>query len=71
MLVVTFHIYLWGGPAALPWTEKILRRAGEEFVKQGYEGLEDACQSGYEAIGLKRKGGRLVPNCVPKNKFTD
>ena len=62
---------LWGGPAALPWTEKILRRAGEEFVKQEYEGLEDACQSGYEAIGLKRKGGRLVPNCVPKNKFTE
>ena len=60
---------LWGGPAALPWTEKILRQAGEEFVKKEFEGLEDACQSGYEAIGLKRKGGRLVPNCVPKNKF--
>ncbi len=27
--------------------------------------LEDACQSGYIAIGLKPKGGRLVPNCVP------
>ena len=61
---------LWGGPAALPWTEKILRRAGEEFVNQGFEGLEDACQSGYEAIGLKRKNGRLVPNCVPKGKFS-
>ena len=61
---------LWGGPAALPWTEKILRQAGEEFVKQEYEGLEDACQSGYEAIGLKRKRGRLVPNCVPKDKFS-
>ena len=61
---------LWGGPAALPWTEKILRQAGEEFVKKEFEGLEDACQSGYEAIGLKRKNGRLVPNCVPKNKFS-
>jgi hypothetical protein len=27
--------------------------------------LEDACQTGYEAIGLKPKGGRMVPNCVP------
>jgi len=62
---------LWGGPAALPWTEKILRQAGETFVNEGFEGLEDACQPGYEAIGLKRKRGRLVPNCVPKNKFSD
>jgi hypothetical protein len=61
---------LWGGPAALPWTEKILRQAGETFVNEGFEGLEDACQSGYEAIGLKRKRGRLVPNCVPKDKFS-
>lgn len=24
------------------------------------------CQSGYIAIGLKPKGGRMVPNCVPE-----
>jgi hypothetical protein len=55
---------LWGGPAALPWTEKVLRQAGEEF------NLEDACQPGYKAIGLKTKNGRQVPNCVPEEKFT-
>ena len=55
---------LWGGPAALPWTEKVLRQAGEEF-----EGLEDACWPGYEAIGTKIKDGREVPNCVPKANF--
>ena len=27
--------------------------------------LDDACQPGYKAIGLKPKGGRMVPNCVP------
>ena len=27
--------------------------------------LEDACTPGYEAIGLKPKNGRMVPNCVP------
>jgi hypothetical protein len=29
------------------------------------EGLEDACWSGYEAIGTKIVDGREVPNCVP------
>jgi len=24
------------------------------------------CWKGYEAIGMKKKGGRKVPNCVPK-----
>ena len=27
--------------------------------------LDDACWEGYEPIGMKRKNGRLVPNCVP------
>jgi hypothetical protein len=62
---------LWGGPAALSWAEKTLRQAGEEFVKDEFEGLEDACQAGYIAYGLKRKRGRLVPNCVPKQKFAN
>jgi hypothetical protein len=25
------------------------------------------CESGYIAIGLKPKGGRMVPNCVPRD----
>lgn len=29
------------------------------------EGLKDACWKGYEAIGMKEKGGKKVPNCVP------
>ena len=27
--------------------------------------LEEACWKGYKAIGVKDKGGRKVPNCVP------
>jgi len=30
------------------------------------EDLENACWKGYEAIGMKMKNGRKVPNCVPK-----
>lgn len=26
------------------------------------------CWSEYEMIGMKKKGGKKVPNCVPKNK---
>ena len=32
------------------------------------KGLKKACWKGYEAIGMKKKGGRMVPNCVPKKK---
>jgi len=72
---------LWGGEAALPWAEKKLRQAGIEFSAyavynnegslESYAGLEDACQAGYKAIGLKTKDGRKVPNCVPEERFSD
>ena len=29
---------------------------------------DDPCWSGYEMIGMKTKGGRRVPNCVPKKE---
>jgi LysM repeat protein len=32
------------------------------------EELEEDCWDGYEQIGMKNKGGKKVPNCVPKNK---
>ena len=28
--------------------------------------LKNPCWKGYEMIGMKTKGGRKVPNCVPK-----
>ena len=27
-----------------------------------------ACWKNYKMVGTKKKGGRTVPNCVPKNK---
>ncbi|NBR10516.1 MAG: hypothetical protein EBT98_12870 [Opitutaceae bacterium] len=27
--------------------------------------LKDACWKGYVAVGMKEKGGKKVPNCVP------
>ena len=75
---------LWGGEAALPWAEKKLRQAGIEFSKfsllssnipqmppnepQLFD-LDKACQPGYKALGVKTKGGRTVPNCIPIENF--
>ena len=28
----------------------------------------EACWKGYQAVGMKKKGGKMVPNCVPKNE---
>jgi hypothetical protein len=36
--------------------------------KSANESLKKACWKGYEAVGTKKKGGRTVPNCVPKKK---
>ena len=30
--------------------------------------MKNPCWKGYEAIGMKKKGGKTVPNCVPKKK---
>jgi len=35
------------------------------------EGLEEACWKGYKAVGMKMKGGKQVPNCVPKEEYVD
>lgn len=49
-----------------------------DLQKEGYmsdwrselfeESDEDPCWDGYEQIGMKKKGGKEVPNCVPKKK---
>lgn len=53
----------------------------DEEVSKSYESdnededkwsnMEKACWSGYEQQGMKDKGGRKVPNCVPIKKSAD
>ena len=33
-----------------------------------WDNMEKACWSGYKQVGMKDKGGRRVPNCVPVKK---
>lgn len=40
-------------------------KSGFEDFELGGKGLSKACWKGYEAIGMKKKGKRVVPNCVP------
>ncbi|UYA57676.1 hypothetical protein SCREM1_219 [Synechococcus phage S-CREM1] len=41
----------------------------EEGKMQG--GGKDPCWKGYEMVGMKKKGGREVPNCVPKEEYEE
>ena len=36
-----------------------------------WDNMEKACWSGYTQRGMKEKGGRMVPNCVPIEKAED
>ena len=40
---------------------------GESMDEEVYE----ACWSNYKQVGVKKKGNRSVPNCVPKESFID
>jgi hypothetical protein len=37
-------------------------------VRKAGDKLAQACWKGYEAYGTKMKGGKQVPNCVPKQE---
>ncbi len=37
-------------------------------TKRGKKKMKNPCWRGFEAIGMKTKNGKKVPNCVPKNK---
>ena len=47
---------------------KMTRQRLAEIVMEELNGImekEDPCWKGYEMIGMKDKGGKQVPNCVP------
>jgi hypothetical protein len=36
--------------------------------KRSKKKMKNPCWKGYKAIGMKKKGGKKVPNCVPIKK---
>jgi hypothetical protein len=61
-----------------PITKTIEVELSDEDISKSYESdnededkwdnMEKSCWSGYEQRGMKDKGGRMVPNCVPIKK---
>lgn len=53
------------------WASKMYKKAGGGWksVSEGVEsGVAEACWSGYKQKGMKKKGAKVVPNCVPEEK---
>lgn len=51
------------------WKEVMYATANKQAMKEEPKMKgDDPCWDGYEMIGKKMKGGKLVPNCVPKNE---
>ena len=34
--------------------------------KDAFDPITEACWTGYKQVGMKKKGGKMVPNCVPE-----
>jgi len=48
-----------------------LQKAIEKKDKKEEVELEEACWTGYKKVGMKKKGDRMVPNCVPEGYVTE
>jgi len=57
----------WGGTAGIEWASNKLDEIRDDFGSiwiDHFAITPNPCWKGYEPIGLKEKGGRMVPNCV-------
>jgi hypothetical protein len=48
-----------------------LQKAIEKKDKKEEVELEEVCWTGYKKVGMKKKGDRMVPNCVPEGYVTE
>lgn len=50
---------------------KLLKLAGQAHPVKTAEEFMEACWKGYKQVGMKKKGKRMVPNCVPEETELD
>jgi hypothetical protein len=56
------------------WVQSKITKAADyidtaaDYVASGE--MEEACWSGYKQVGMKKKGKKIVPNCVPTSEET-
>lgn len=53
---------------AANWGNKSEEYSG--IVAEILKDMDEACWSGYKQVGMKKKGKKIVPNCVPANEET-
>jgi len=55
------------------WVQSKITKAADyldsaaDYLDSGEHDVEEACWSGYKQVGMKKKGGKKVPNCVPEH----
>ena len=54
-----------------PEDEKDMDYESDNEEEDKWSNMEKACWTGYVQQGMKDKGGRMVPNCVPVEKMED
>jgi len=50
--------------------EEITTNGSKTFAQMRAE-VDEACWDSHKQVGTKQKGGKTVPNCVPKNESKD
>lgn len=61
--------YYEEGEGQNPYDQKGLAAGVGDEIQMGED--DDPCWSGYQMVGMKDKGGRKVPNCVPESKMRE
>ena len=46
--------------------EHVMPQVSSEVIEEAKKMKKDPCWTGYQMVGMKKKGGRPVPNCVPE-----
>ena len=39
--------------------------------KDAFDPITEACWTGYKQVGMKKKGDKMVPNCVPESDVNE
>jgi hypothetical protein len=50
------------------WASKWYKSKGGGWKSAANESIEEACWDTHKQEGMKKKGGKMVPNCVPKEE---
>lgn len=48
------------------WAAKYYKSKGGGWKSVKEENLDEKCWDGYKRVGMKKKGNKMVPNCVPE-----